>query len=97
MGRGMYKRKLQDQAIIPEYILEEEEYEEKEIIPLPLYKVRIEHPCVRMRETPSLNGKVLGLIVDKGIYGIYEEKDGWGRLENGCWTMLQYTSKIENS
>ena len=50
-----------------------------------------------VKKIEVLNGKVLGLITDKGIYGIYEEKDGWGRLENGYWTMLQYTSKIENS
>lgn len=91
----MYKRKIQNQVEENNDIIEEEE----EIInsPTPLYKVKVTHPSLRMRQVPSLNGEVEGLITDKGIYDIYEEANGWGQLDNNYWIMLQYTRKIENS
>ena len=60
-----------------------------------LYKVKANNPSIRYRSAPSLSADIIGLIADMGIYEIYEERNGWGRLKNGCWTMLRYYNKIE--
>ena len=61
--------------------------------PCAIYSARVTHPSLRRRSAPTLRADVLGLITDKGIYGIFEEREGWGRLEDGSWIMLQYTDK----
>lgn len=65
-----------------------------EDLPEPLYKVRVTHPSLRRRSTPEIAENVVGVIIDKGIYTITEERNGWGLLEDGSWIMLQYTEKI---
>ena len=65
-------------------------------IPQPekLYTVQIVHPSLRRRTIPSVNGVVLGLITDLGQYDIFEEVNGWGKLKDNSWIMLQYTEKV---
>ena len=87
MGRGMYKRKNRFNTPT----LEVPTLQKKE----GLYKVKIMHPSLRMRNNPNLNSEVKGLITDQGIYMIYEEQNGWGKLENNTWIMLEYTRKIK--
>lgn len=65
-----------------------------EDLPEPLYKVQVTHPSLRRRSTPEIAENVVGVIIDKGIYTITEERNGWGLLEDGSWIMLQYTEKI---
>lgn len=60
----------------------------------PIYKVKVNHPSLRRRAAPSTDARVLGLITDQGIYDIYEATQGWGRLEDHSWIMLQFCSKI---
>ena len=65
--------------------------EKEEIKPTALYKVQVTHPSLRRRRAPNLQAKVTGLITDKGYYEIFDEANGWGKLENGDWIMLSYT------
>lgn len=67
--------------------IEENFYEE----PKQLYTVKVTHPSLRRRSAPNLQADVLGLIQDQGYYPIYEEVNGWGKLEDGSWIMLSYT------
>lgn len=60
----------------------------------PFYKVQVTHPSLRRRSTPEIAENIVGVIIDKGIYTIIDERDGWGQLEDGSWIMLQYTEKI---
>ena len=77
-----------------EIIIEQEvELEEKEQ-PMALYSVKIIHPSLRCRSTPEIKDNVVGLISNQGIYGIYAEVGGWGKLEDNTWIMLKYTEKI---
>jgi hypothetical protein len=62
--------------------------------PKPIYKVKIMHPSLRRRNAPALSGQEVGLITDKGVYEIFDEINGWGKLENGDWIMLSYTQVI---
>lgn len=62
--------------------------------PFPIYVVRVTHPSLRRRAAPTLRAEVLGFITDKGIYDIFEERDGWGRLEDGSWIKLEFTEKL---
>lgn len=62
--------------------------------PAPIYSVRVTHPSLRRRIAPTLRADVLGLITDKGIYGVFEERDGWGRLEDKSWIKLEFTEKV---
>ena len=68
---------------------------EPESAPVPLYQVHIDHPSKRYREEPSLSSPVVGHITDCGIYNVYEENGDWIKLDNGFWTMRQFTSKIK--
>lgn len=62
------------------------------------YNVRIEIPNLRIRKSPNCeivckNGKEVYTGV--GIFGIVEEKDGWGKLKSGAgWICLNYTKKV---
>lgn len=96
LGRGMYKRKVRNNT---EVILTPEQ---NIIDPLPpkkqpkyLRKVKVTHPSLRMRKAPDSGAEVIGLITDQGEYGLLEVKDGWGKLDNGAWIMLQYTQQIK--
>ena len=90
MGRGLYKRKIQRK-------LEAEQKQEQEITqsaPEPQFKVKVNHPSLRMRRAPDAGAEVVGLITDQSIYDIFETLGGWGKLDNGAWIMLQYTQQI---
>lgn len=59
----------------------------------PTYTVKVTHPSLRRRQAPSLSAPVLGLITDQGQYEIFEEQDGWGKLEDNSWISLEFTTK----
>jgi hypothetical protein len=59
------------------------------------YFVKVIHPSLRRRNAPALSGKEVGLITDQGIYEIFDENNGWGKLENGDWIMLSYTKVVD--
>lgn len=81
--------KIQEEVIIEQEVgLEENEQ------PVILYSVKVTHPCLRRRSAPEVKNNIVGLISDQGIYDIYAEVGGWGKLEDGTWIMLQYTEKI---
>ena len=58
----------------------------------PIMKVKVTHPCLRRRNAP--NGNIVGVITDRGQYDIFEERDGWGRLGDNTWIMLQFTNRL---
>lgn len=59
------------------------------------YQVKVDVAALNYRKGPSTNHGVVGIIRDKGIYTIVEEKDGWGKLKSGVgWICLQYTHKV---
>ena len=85
---------IMEPKVEEEVVIEQEvELEEKEQ-PAALYSVKITHPCLRRRSAPEIKNNIVGLISDQGIYDIYSEIGGWGKLEDGTWIMLQYTEKI---
>ncbi len=58
------------------------------------YQVRITASALNIRAGAGTKYKVVGVIKDKGLYTIVEEKDGWGRLKSGAgWISLSYTRK----
>lgn len=61
--------------------------------PFPIYVVRVIHPNLRRRAAPSLKADVLGFITDRGLYDVFAEENGWGRLEDGSWILLELTEK----
>lgn len=65
-----------------------------ENIKKPIYKVKVNHPALRIRTAPSLQANPIDLITDQGIYEIFDEVNGWGQLENDNWIMLAYTTKL---
>jgi hypothetical protein len=79
--------------IEPKPELEIKPVAELEIKNKPLYSVRVNHLSLRRRSTPEIAENVVGVITDKGVYEIYEERNGWGRLEDESWIMLKYTEK----
>ena len=62
--------------------------------PAPLYKVHIDHPLKQYREAPSLRAKVVGMLTNYPTCDVYEEQGDWIKLDNGYWTMKNYTSKV---
>ena len=105
MGRNSSKTKynylngIEGEAIeenqIEEKVIATEEVESKENKqPVALYSVKVTHPSLRRRSEPEVADNIVGLISDKGIYNIYAEVGGWGKLEDGSWIMLQFTKKI---
>ena len=67
----------------------------EESIKTPIYKVKVMHPKLRIRTTPSTDGEVVDHITNQGVYTIFAEKNGWGQLEDDNWIMLSYTQKIK--
>lgn len=90
---------------IPEAVITIEPKPELEIKPViepevenkSLYTVHVTHLSLRRRFAPEIAQNVLGVITDRGNYAIYEEREGWGRLEDGSWIMLQYTERCNES
>ena len=99
MSRKPYKRKYtyssspttSDTMILEEII----EAPRPVLKSVALYQVQINHPSLRRRGGPSLQREVVGYITDKGIYNIYAEENGWGKLEDNSWIKLEYTSRIK--
>lgn len=85
MNKNTYKKPA------PVATVEQEPIQQK---PISLGKVKVTHPCLRRRVGPSTDSQVLSLITDFGVFNIFEEKDGWGKLEDGSWIMLSFTKKI---
>lgn len=47
---------------------------------------------LNIRSTPDLVGNVIGKLLEGDSVKIVEDKDGWGRLEDGGWILLDYVS-----
>ena len=63
------------------------------------YKVKITIAALNIRNNPGLAGKVVGVIKDKGVYTIIDEKDisgvKWGKLKSGAgWISLKFTQMV---
>ena len=59
------------------------------------YKVKVTTSALNIRSGPGTNNKVVGLIRDRGVYTIVDEKSGWGKLKSGAgWISLKYCKKI---
>ena len=59
------------------------------------YKVKVTASALNIRSGAGTNNKVVGVIRDRGIYTIVDEKSGWGKLKSGAgWISLGYCKKI---
>jgi N-acetylmuramoyl-L-alanine amidase CwlA len=59
------------------------------------YKVRVTAKALNIRKGAGTSYAITGVIKDKGIYTIVEEKNGWGLLKSGTgWIKLSYTKKL---
>ena len=63
------------------------------------YKVKITVAALNIRNNPGLAGNVVGVIRDKGVYTIVDEKDingvKWGKLKSGVgWISLKFTKRV---
>lgn len=59
------------------------------------YKVKVTTSALNIRSGAGTNNKVVGVIRDRGIYTIVDEKSGWGKLKSGAgWISLKYCKKI---
>ena len=63
------------------------------------YLVKVTVGALNIRNNPGLAGKVTGMIKDKGVYTIIEEKDisgvKWGKLKSGAgWISLKFTKRV---
>ena len=63
--------------------------------PTKSYKVRVTVDALNYRKGPGTNYKINGVIYDRGVYTIVDEKNGWGKLKSGAgWISLYYTKKL---
>ena len=51
---------------------------------------------LRIRRGPGLEFEEVGLIFDNEKHYVFEEKEGWGRIGEDKWIMLQYTNRVSN-
>lgn len=59
------------------------------------YKVKVTTSALNIRSGAGTNNKVVGIIRDRGVYTIVDEKSGWGKLKSGAgWISLKYCKKI---
>ena len=59
------------------------------------YKVKVTADALNIRAGASTAYNINGVIRDHGIYIIVEEKNGFGKLDNGQgWISLAYTKKV---
>lgn len=66
--------------------------EEKEFVP---YRVRVTASALNIRAGAGTQYKINGVITDKGVYTIVEEKNGFLRLKSGAgWISAAYVKKI---
>lgn len=77
-----------------------EKTEEKTEEKIKAYKVRVTASALNIRKGAGTNYAKVGVIKDKGVYTIVEEKKGkgatlWGKLKSGAgWISLDYVKKI---
>ena len=58
------------------------------------YQVKVTDSSLNIRKGPGTQHAITGVIKDKGVYTIVEEKNGWGKLKSGAgWISLKYTKK----
>lgn len=63
--------------------------------PKELFKVKITCHALNIRKGPGTNYGINGVIRDRGVYTIVEQKGTWGKLKSGAgWISLGYTKKI---
>ena len=59
------------------------------------YKVKVTVSALNIRSGAGTNYGSTGVIRDKGVYTIVDEKAGWGKLKSGAgWISLGYCKKI---
>ena len=59
------------------------------------YKVKVTASALNIRAGAGTNYKINGVITDKGVYTIVEEKNGFGKLKSGAgWISLNYVKKV---
>lgn len=59
------------------------------------YKVKVTTSALNIRSGAGTNNKIVGVIHDRGIYTIVDEKSGWGKLKSGAgWISLKYCKKF---
>ena len=59
------------------------------------YKVKVTTSALNIRSGAGTNNKIVGVIRDRGVYTIVDEKSGWGKLKSGAgWISLKYCKKI---
>ena len=49
---------------------------------------------LRIRNGPGINFEEVGTIFDQNRHYVFEENNGWGRIGDDQWIMLQYTEKV---
>ena len=63
--------------------------------PKQLYTVKVDIPNLNIRTGPGTNYSKTGKFTGVGVFGIVEEKNGWGKLYSGAgWINLTYTRKV---
>ena len=60
------------------------------------FSVKVTSDSLNVRSTPNNrnNNNIVRQITDHGTYKITDEKDGFGKLEDGNWIMLTYTKRV---
>lgn len=59
------------------------------------YKVKVTANALNIRDGAGTNYKINGVITDKGVYTIVEEKNGFLKLKSGSgWISKTYTKKV---
>ena len=59
------------------------------------YKVKVTAGALNIRNGAGTAYKINGVIRDKGVYTIVDEKNGFGKLKSGQgWISLSYTQKV---
>lgn len=59
------------------------------------YKIKVTTSALNIRSGAGTNNKIVGVIRDRGVYTIVDEKSGWGKLKSGAgWISLKYCKKI---
>lgn len=59
------------------------------------FTVKVTASALNIRKGAGTSYGIAGVIRDKGVYTIIEEKNGWGKLKSGAgWISLKYTGKL---
>lgn len=60
-----------------------------------LYKVKVTCPLLNVRCGPNFNYKVIQRITDNDICSIFEEQNGFGKIDQNkdLWIKLEFTEK----